>query len=62
MNNKDFKIQAGFRCEQAVYADVRDIAEAEKRSISEVFAAMVVAQVQRYKTGGWSAITSEGEE
>ena len=62
MNNKNFKIQAGFRCEQSVYSDVREIAEAEQRSISEIFAAMVVAQVQRYKQGGWLAVTIVGEK
>jgi hypothetical protein len=59
--DKVSKIQAGFRCDPLVYEEVKEIAGAEQRSISEIFAAMVVTQVQRYKQGGWSAVTKVGE-
>ena len=61
-DEKVTKIQAGFRCDSDVYDDVKDIADRENRSISEVLAAMVAAQVQRYKQGGWLALNSVGEE
>jgi hypothetical protein len=55
------KINAGFRCEEALYEDVKAIAEAEKRSISNVFDVMVAAGVRLYKEKNWAAL-AQGDE
>jgi len=49
-------VSAGFRCEPAVYEELKKIAETEQRSIGNVLNVMVAEQVQRYLKGGWKAI------
>lgn len=58
---KDTKKNVGFRCDEALYEEVKTIAEKEDRSISNVFTTIVSAAVQRYKVEGWATLTKDCE-
>ena len=52
------KINVGFRCDESDYTDVKEIARLEKRTISNVFLALVAAGVALYHKSGWAGLTA----
>lgn len=58
------KVNAGFRCDETLYEEVKNIAAREQRSISTVFAMMVTTGVANYKQSGWQdhSIMEEEDE
>lgn len=55
---KDQLVQLGFRAPPEIHVRISDIAEKEKRSMSNVLAVMVEEQIKKYDEGGWDNVKS----
>ena len=55
------KVNAGFRCDEALYEEVKSIATKEQRSISTVLATMVATGVAKYNQSGWQELPVQEE-